>query len=105
MDDAAARELHSRAARGTALTVEEQAKSDAWYRRKDDDEARMLAASASSSAPQLETLRREVDAALSRLTTAAEQVQTLSQENETLRQELADLRERLRWTTASKAAA
>jgi len=100
-----ARELHTRAARGLPLTVEEQAELDAWYRRNDDDEARMLAASAPQSTLELETLRREVDAALSRLTTAAEQVQTLSHENETLRRELAELRERLRQTTASQAAA
>lgn len=87
------RSLHDKAARGAALSAEEQARLDEWYAQCDQEEAVLL--SRNRPAADLGSLQAQVDAAVAQLVTATQRIQTLTAENEAVRQEIVVLQRRL----------
>ena len=91
--DELAKQLHDKATRGLALSVEEQAQLEAWYTEKDQQERAVLGPTGSSQ--RLATLHTQVETALAQLLTATQRIQELTVHNETLRHEIAVLQRQL----------
>ncbi len=92
--DERAQQLHDKATRGDALSVEEQTQLDAWYAEQDRRENEALQPAGTS--PQLATLRTQVETALAQLLTVTQHIQELTAHNETLRRDIAGLQQQLR---------
>jgi hypothetical protein len=84
-------QLHDRATRGEDLTSEEQKLLEDWYSAQDRAEDEVLGL-ATKGGPAADSLRPQVDSALTQLTTVTGHINTLAKENERLRQENALLR-------------
>ncbi len=104
MDNTLARRLHDKATRGDRLTDAEQAQLAAWYERQDQAEEALLAPRMPQAPTTLETLRSEVEAAVSRLSAVTQQIQALADENEALRRDIAALHEQLAQAAPLRAA-
>ena len=81
------RQLHDRATRGEALTVEEQVALSVRYEEQDRTEAAVLAESHEGAA--LAALRTQVRAGVQQLRAVTQRIEELTEENDRLRQEIA----------------
>lgn len=86
--------LHDRATRGEELSLVEQKLLEDWYSAQDSAEIEVLGL-ATKGAPAADSLRPQVESALTQLTTVTEHINTLAKENERLRRENALLRRQL----------
>jgi len=103
-EDLAARSLHDKATRGNTLTEAEQARLAAWYEQQDNEENALLESSTPQTPTTLQSLRSDVEAALSRLLMVTQHIQTLTEENEALRHDIAVLHQQLAEATLQQAA-
>ena len=87
-------QLHDRATRGKELTSEEHKLLGDWYSAQDRAEIEVLGL-ATKGGTAADSLRPQVDSALTQLTTVTEHINTLAKENERLRRENALLRGQL----------
>jgi peptidoglycan hydrolase CwlO-like protein len=88
--DTHGRQLHDRATRGEALSVEERTQLEEWYAHHDRDEAHDLGLEKTQR--RASDLQAQIDAALAQLTTLTKRIQEIAAENDALRQEIAALR-------------
>ena len=82
-------QLHDRATRGGVLSLEEQAKLDAWYGEMDREEAGILAGKCDYES--LAGLRAQVRESLRELRTVTQRIEELAAENDRWRREIAAL--------------
>ena len=93
VSDELGKQLHDRATRGEALTIEEQAQLEAWYAEQDRVEAVLLQRTASSVSQT--SLQTKIDSILHQITSAAQRIQDIAHQNELLRDEIARFRRQL----------
>ena len=91
--DERAQQLHDKATRGGALSLEEQAQREAWYAEQDQREGVVLGPAGAS--PRLAMLHTQVETALAQLLTVTQRIQALTAHNETFRREIAVLQRQL----------
>jgi hypothetical protein len=91
--DELGQQLHDTGTRGGALTAQEQAQLDEWYRQQDASESQSI--SRSNGKNPVTALRSQVGEALAQLQAMAADLQKLAGANETLRHEVTALRERV----------
>ena len=85
--------LHDKATRVGALTAQEQANLDQWYREHDSIEGQTIPPSNGEST--VTVLRNQVSEARAQMQAVATDIQNLASANETLRREVTELRERV----------
>ncbi len=93
VSDELGKQLHDRATRGDALSIEEQAQLATWYGEQDREEALML--QHDTSAESQTSLQTEIDRILHQITSAAQRIQDIARQNEVLRGEIARFRRQL----------
>ena len=94
--DELGQQLHDKATRDGALTAQEQAQLDEWYRQEDAAESQSLAgADRADSESVLVALRGQVAQALAQMQAVTADIQNLVGANEALRREVAALQERV----------
>ena len=99
--DELGKQLHDRATRGEALSVQERASLETWYAAQDRVEMDAL----DLTTPETVTiLQAQVDSVLEQLETAAKRIQELARENDQLRGEIAALHRRLAQQATVRAA-
>ena len=89
-----AKQLHDRSTRGHSLSTEEKAMLEEWYTLQDTAESQALGMSAGND-NNVATLQRQVDVALTQLTTVTTRIQEIAAENEKLKHEITLLRGQL----------
>ncbi len=87
-------QIHDKATRNEPLTAEEETELAARYAHLDQEEAALLNSSSHTSFTT-ETLRAEIEKALTHLQTTAEQVREQIHENEVLRRDIGALTQKL----------
>lgn len=92
VSDELGKQLHDRATRGEALSIEERAQLEAWYAEKDRAEVLLQRTASSVSQTSLQT---EIDSVLHQITSAAQRIQDIAHQNELLRGEIARFRRQL----------
>jgi hypothetical protein len=97
--DPQAQQLHDKATRGIALSVEEQVRLENWYALLDQEECAGLAQIVPQSLPALQA---QVNAVLDQLPAVLERIKALAGTNQSLRREIADLQQHLAQTAAAK---
>jgi len=93
ISDELGQQLHDKATRGGAMTAQEQARLDEWYRQQDSIESQTISPSHGEST--VAALRSQVIEALAQMQAMAADIQNLAGANETLRGEVTALRERV----------
>src|SRR5437899_3341322 len=91
--DELGQQLHDAATRGGALTPQDQAKLDEWYRQQDAAESQSIGRT--DGERTVTALRVQVAEALAQMQTVAADIQTMAGANDALRREVAALRERV----------
>ena len=91
--DELGQQLHDKATRGGALTAQEQAQLDEWYRQRDAAESQSMARA--NTEGTVAALRGQVAEALAQMQAVAADIQNLAGANEALRREVAALQERV----------
>lgn len=98
-------QLHDRATRGDALSEEEQRQLNEWYEIQDRAEMEMLSRSwAQRTDESVESLRSQIDAALTQIIKITKRIQEISAENQALRREIATLQSQLAQRTTPQPA-
>jgi len=97
--DELGKQLHDRATRGETLTDAEQVQLERWYAFQDQAESQALGLTDESQT--LETLRIQIETALTQLTIATRRIQEISAENEVIRRDITTLRKQLAEQTIS----
>jgi hypothetical protein len=98
-------QLHDRATRGDALSEEEQRQLNEWYEIQDRAEMEMLSRSwAQRTDESVESLRSQIDAALTQIIKITKRIQEISAENQALRREIATLQRQLAQRTTPQPA-
>jgi hypothetical protein len=87
--EAFARQLHDKATRNIALSVDEQALLDAWYAEQDKAEGEMLEL---THPPQtIVMIQIQINQTLNQILETTKHIQTLTIQNDSLRNEIAIL--------------
>jgi peptidoglycan hydrolase CwlO-like protein len=89
VSDELGKQLHDRATRGEALSVEERAQLEDWYATQDRAEADQLGLTA--TAETVDSLQTQIDSALAQLATITRRIQEIAEENKALRREITAL--------------
>ncbi len=87
------KQLHDRATRGDALSPDEKAQLEEWYKTQDRDELAVLGLSA--TVKKVKSLQTQVDVTLAQLTTITSRIKKITEENEALRREITALSRQL----------
>jgi uncharacterized protein YlxW (UPF0749 family) len=91
--DPIAQQLHDKATRGIALSVEEQARLEVWYAAQDRKESAVLRVT--NTPKRLATLHTHIETTLAQLQTVTQRIQELTAQNEAMRREIAVLQRQL----------
>jgi len=99
------KQLHDRATRGEALAAEDQRQLSEWYEIQDRAEMEMLQRSwAKNTDMSVESLRSQIDSALTQIIKTTQRIKKKSAENEVLRREISTLQRQLAQRTTPQAA-
>ncbi len=102
ISDDLAQQLHDRATRGEKLSADEQTALESWYAQADDAEKSQL--DSASAEQTLISLRGQINATLTQLSTVVKRLQAVAAENDVLRSEIVELRHQLAYVAAPQSA-